>query len=334
MMQRKYETIVGLFVVASLAALLVMVVLIAQEERLWQEHVGYQAIFKNISGLKAGSEVRLAGVTVGSVKEITINPQGQIVVTFEVLAKYQSRIRQDSRASIGFIGLLGEKSLDISTGPPDKPVIPPDGLVASVEPIDMTELFARAQPSLENLQKILNNLASLTEGLMEPKGDFAKSFHEIRQIITKVDQGKGTLGLIVNDPVLYQEATKTVAATGKFMTDLTQAKGLMGTLISDQAFKAQAQKTLSEMEATFAHMKQSSADFKAAASRLPAIAQKGEAFLDSLNKAGKGLLTSGEEMVSDADKVAKGAQRSWLLRWNIPKSKERTLQVEREPGKD
>jgi phospholipid/cholesterol/gamma-HCH transport system substrate-binding protein len=99
MMQRKYETIVGLFVVASLAALLVMVVLIAQEERLWQEHVGYQAIFKNISGLKAGSEVRLAGVTVGSVKEITINPQGQIVVTFEVLAKYQSRIRQDSRAA-------------------------------------------------------------------------------------------------------------------------------------------------------------------------------------------------------------------------------------------
>ena len=62
MIQRKYETIVGLFVVASLAALLVMVVIIAQQERLWQEHVEYRAIFKNISGLKIGSEIGRAHV--------------------------------------------------------------------------------------------------------------------------------------------------------------------------------------------------------------------------------------------------------------------------------
>lgn len=337
MIQRKYETIVGIFVVASMAALLIMVLVIAQQERLWEEHIKYRAIFKNIAGLKAGSEVHLAGVTVGNVKEITIDPQGQIVVTFEVVKKYGSRIRQDSRASIGFIGLLGDKSLDISAGSPDKPEIPPEGLVASVEPLDVTELLARAQPSLENLQKILNNLATLTGGLTEPRSDFSKSIEEMRQIISKVEKGQGTLGLIVNDPALYREATKTVAVTGKFITDLTQAKGLMGTLISDQAFKAQAQKTLREMEATWANLKQSSADLQAATARLPGIAKKSETFLDSLNQAGKGLsglVNSGEEMVSDADKVAKAAQKSWFLRRNIPQPKERTIRVDQEPGRD
>ncbi len=337
MIQRKYETIVGIFVVASMAALLVMVLVIAQQERLWQEHIEYRAIFKNIAGLKAGSEVRLAGVTVGSVKEITIDPQGQIVVTVEVLKKYGSRIRQDSRASIGFIGLLGEKSLDISAGSPDKPEIPPKGSVASVEPLDVTELFARAQPSLENMQKIISNLATLTESLTEPGSDFSKSVDEMRKIITKVEKGQGTLGLIVNDPALYREATKTVAATGKFITDLDQAKGLIGTLLSDPAFKAKAQKTLADLEATFANLKQTTGDLKAAAARLPAVAKKGETFLDSLNQAGKGLpelVNSGEEMVSDADKVAKAAQRSWFLRGNIPQPKERTIRVDQEPGRD
>ena len=59
-------------------------------------------------------------------------------------------------------------------------------------------------------------------------------------------------------------------------------------------------------------------------------------FLDSLNKAGAvlpELVDSGQELVEDADKVAKAAQKSWLLRRNIPKPKEHTIRLERDPGK-
>ena len=119
--------------------------------------------FKNVSGLKPGSEVHLAGVTVGSVKEIIISPDGRTKVTFNVIKKYSDQIREDSQASIGFMGLLGDKSLDLTAGSPGKPAIPPNGLVASIEPLDMTQLLAKAGPSLEDLQKILDNLASITE---------------------------------------------------------------------------------------------------------------------------------------------------------------------------
>ena len=139
MIARRYETIVGIFVVASMAALLVMVLIVAQQEGLFQEYVTYRTIFKNVSGLKSGSEVHLAGVTVGNVLNTAINADGNIVVTFQVLKKYSDRVRDDSRSTIGFMGLLGDKSLDLTSGSLSKAAIPPDGLVTAVEPLDITQ---------------------------------------------------------------------------------------------------------------------------------------------------------------------------------------------------
>lgn len=337
MIQRKYETIVGLFVVASLAALLVMVIIIAQQERLWEEHVEYQAIFKNLAGLKKGSEVRLAGVTVGNVKEVTVGPKGNVLVIFEVVGKYRDQVRTDSRASIGFQGLLGEKSLDLSTGSPAKPPLPPEALLEVVEPLDLTEMLARAAPGFENLQKILSNLASLTQEMRDPKSGFGQFVDDLQEIVDKINHGKGTLGLVLNDPGLYREVAESAAGIRKFVGSMEESKGLMGTLVNDPAFKAQFQKTLADFQATFANLKQATGNVKEAAARLPELAKKGERFLDSLNKASQGLpdlVDSGQGLVEDADKVAKAAQKSWLLRRKIPTPKEHTIRVERDPGKE
>jgi len=323
MIQRKYETIVGIFVVASLAALLVMVLVIAQQERLWEKHVEYRAVFKNISGLKDGSEVRLAGVTVGNVKKITIDPQGRIIVTFEVIGKYSSRVRQDSKATIGFQGLLGDKTLDLSAGSPDQPEIPPGGIVVSVEPWDITEILAKATPSLEKVQQILNNLASISGTLTKPGGNFEKSMGEVRQIVAKINKGQGSLGQLLNDPALYRESAQAVANISKFTSDLEKSKGALGTLLNDPAFKADLLKTM--------------ANLQEATSRFPELVKKAEAFVQQLQRAGKalpGLVNSGAAMADDVDKVAKAAQKSWLLRSNVPKPKERTISIQGDQKKD
>jgi len=281
--------------------------------------------------------VRLAGVTVGNVKEITIDRQGRIIVIFDVVGKYKDRVREDSRATIGYMGLLGDKSLDISAGSPGTPVIPAEGLVASVEPLDVTEMLARAGPGLENLQKILANLANLTESMANPESDFSKSLQELKDIIGKINGGQGSLGMFVNDPTLYREAAQSAAEIRKITDSLAGSQGLLGAMLNDPAMKGEAQKTLNDMHAAFADLQQSAARLKEAAARLPEMAKKGEAFFDNLNRAGKvlpGLVTSGEEMVSDADKVAKAAQKSWLLRSNVPKPREHSILLEGEPGKE
>ncbi len=168
MISRKYrsETIVGFFVLVALVALFITVLIIARQEGLFQSYVAYHATFKNVGGLKPGSEVLLAGVTVGSVQAITIDPSGLSKVTFTVMKKYSDQIKEDSQASIGFVGMLGDKSLDLSAGSPGNPAIPPNGQVASVEPIDLTQLLARVGPSLEDLQTILKNLAKITNAIV------------------------------------------------------------------------------------------------------------------------------------------------------------------------
>ena len=337
MIARKYETIVGLFVVASLAALLAMVVIVAQQEGLFQEYVTYRTIFKNVSGLKAGSEVHLAGVTVGNVLTTAINPEGNIVVTFQVLKKNSDRIREDSRSTIGFMGLLGDKSLDLTSGSLSKAPIPPDGLVTAVEPLDITQLLARAAPSLEDLQKVISNLVSLTDELAEPGSDTKRILSQVRDIASKINAGKGSLGKLVNDPGLYNDTADTMAQVRQFVGELEKGQGLLGTLLKDPAFKEQAVKAMAELQATFANLSKTTADLKEATARLPDMAKKLESFIANLDRAGKGLpglVTTGETAFGDFDTTNKAIQRNWLLRRNVPQPQEHTIRMDAEPGKD
>ena len=337
MIARRYETIVGIFVVASMAALLVMVLIVAQQEGLFHEYVTYRTIFKNVSGLKSGSEVHLAGVTVGNVLNTAINPEGNIVVTFQVQKKYSDRIRVDSRSTIGFMGLLGDKSLDLTAGSLSEAPISPDGLVIAVEPLDITQLLARAAPSLEELQKVITNLVSLTDDLAEPGSDTRKILAEVRDIVAKINAGKGSMGKLVNDPGLYRDTADAMAQVRKFVDGLEKGQGLIGTLLNDPAFKDQAVKAMAEMQAAFANLNKTTADLKAAAARLPDMAKKLESFLVNLDQAGKGLpglVTEGQTLFGDADQAAKAAKQIWPLRNYVPQPQERTIRMDAAPGKD
>jgi len=319
----RYETIVGFFVMVSLTALFIMVLIIARQEGLFQSYMEYQAIFKNVSGLKPGSEVHLAGVTVGNVKEIIIEPAGNTKVTFNVIRRYSDQIREDSQASIGFMGLLGDKSLDLSAGSSGKAAIPPNGPVATIEPLDMTQLLARAGPSLENLQKILDNLAKISDSLVGKEGSMLNAFDQLKEILGKINQGQGSLGMILNDPKLYHETTATMSSARKMFADMGQGKGALGTLIYDPKFKAQ--------------MEQSMGSIKDGLAPLPEISKKLDELMSKLNQAGKGLpelMTSGGTMVNDVDRTAKAAQKSWLLRSHVPQPQEHTIHLDAQGGKD
>jgi phospholipid/cholesterol/gamma-HCH transport system substrate-binding protein len=332
MIARRYETVVGIFVLASLLALLIMVVIIARQEGLFQEYMEYRAVFRNVSGLKTGAEVRLSGVTVGNVTEIVINPNGYIVVTFRVQKKSSDWIRWDTKASIGYTGLLGDRALDLTTGSMDKPPVPPEGFVASVEPLDIGQLLSTAAPSLGDLQKILSNLVTLTTKMTEPDTEFSKTMDNIYQIINKINEGKGTLGMLINNPDLYKETAQTVAGANKFVTDLNQA--IFGTPGKKAAGK---EKGLADFHAILKDVGQAVGDFRQAATRLPDLTRKLDSFFTNLEKTGKGLpglVTQAETTFSDFGKTTRAMQRSWLLRRYVPKSEERTIRLDGEAGKD
>ena len=178
---------------------------------------------------------------------------------------------------------------------------------------------------------------SLTDDLAEPGSDTKKILSEVRDIASKINAGKGSLGKLVNDPGLYKDTADTMAQVRQFVGELEKGQGLLGTLLKDPAFKDQAVKTMAELQTTFANLSKTTADLKEAAARLPDMAKKLESFIANLDRAGKGLpglVTQGETAFGDFDTTNKAIQRNWLLRRNVPQPQEHTIRMDAEPGKD
>ena len=181
--------------VASLVLLFIMVIIIARHEGLWAKYVHYQTMFKDVKGLQTGNEVRLSGVNIGSVTHTIVQPNGEILVKFKVKANQQKNIHEDAVATIGSVGLLGDRSLDITFGTPSKPPFPVGGMMASQEPVGFQEIMDKAVSTLDVVKKAFANVADITG---------------------TIDSGQGTLGKLVKDQDLYNHALQTIDNAQEF----------------------------------------------------------------------------------------------------------------------
>ena len=121
MAKKSIETLVGLFV---LLGILGIVFLALKAANLGSFSAGgdmyaLSARFDNIGGLKVRAPVRSAGVVVGRVTSISLDPKSfQGVVTLQVDGRYH--FPKDSAAKILTAGLLGDQYIGIEPGGDDK----------------------------------------------------------------------------------------------------------------------------------------------------------------------------------------------------------------------
>ncbi len=121
MNKKSTEILVGLFVVLGLLALLFLALKAANLGSFGGGGDTYtlQARFDNIGGLKARAPVRSAGVNVGRVSSVTLDPQTFLgVVTLEV--NKGVNFPKDSSAKILTSGLLGDQYIGIEAGGDEK----------------------------------------------------------------------------------------------------------------------------------------------------------------------------------------------------------------------
>lgn len=124
MAKKSIEILVGGFVLLGLAALLFLALKAANLAAFSNgETYALKARFDNIGGLKPRAPVRSAGVTVGRVESITLDPQTYMgVVTLQV--KQGVQFPRDSSAKILTSGLLGDQYIGIEPGADDKMLDP------------------------------------------------------------------------------------------------------------------------------------------------------------------------------------------------------------------
>lgn len=120
MAKKSIEILVGLFVLLGIAALVFVALKAANLGNFSNgEHYALQARFDNIGGLKVRAPVRSAGVVVGRVTSIKLDPKTyQGVVTLNINSGVE--FPKDSSAKILTSGLLGDQYIGIEPGADDK----------------------------------------------------------------------------------------------------------------------------------------------------------------------------------------------------------------------
>lgn len=114
MATQRTETIVGGVV---LAAAIGFGVYAAQVAGLGNggTHYSLNASFRSLEGVGVGTDVRLAGVTIGSVRGVTLNPETYRADTVLVIAQ-ATRIPDDSAVIVASEGLLGGNYIEVMPG--------------------------------------------------------------------------------------------------------------------------------------------------------------------------------------------------------------------------
>jgi phospholipid/cholesterol/gamma-HCH transport system substrate-binding protein len=89
----------------------------------FEDRTGYQAVFTNISGLKSGNFVRIAGVEAGKVGDLTLHRDGTVTVGFAV--NKGVRLTEGTKAVVRYENLIGDRYLALEEGPGSPRRLPP-----------------------------------------------------------------------------------------------------------------------------------------------------------------------------------------------------------------
>jgi phospholipid/cholesterol/gamma-HCH transport system substrate-binding protein len=167
----------------------------------------YHATFTEASRLKAGQDVRIAGVPVGSVDAVTLNPDNTVDVKFEVNERYH--LYTSTKAIVRYQNLVGDRYLEIASGTATSG----SGELVKLPP-GSTISKENTQPALD-LDALLGGLRPVLKGL---DGD---KVNQVSNAVIELLQGQG--GALSN----------LLASTGSFTSDLAARDQLIGDVINN-----------------------------------------------------------------------------------------------------
>ena len=182
-----------------------------------EQYDNYYTIFDtSVNGLFVDAKVKLNGIDVGSVTQITIHEQNlnEVVVSFKV--HHGTPIKQGTRAGMtAGMNLTGEKQVILSGGSFNEPNVPEGGFVpaekSSFDQIanQASDIASHADSVLINLNAILsnenaehlsraiqnfeavtNNLKRITQDLSKPIESISKSAESIHTVMSEIENAK------------------------------------------------------------------------------------------------------------------------------------------------
>ena len=223
--------------------------------------------FENASGLKVGAAVNLQGVTIGTVEQVTVttDPERKLTpvkVVMKLDGKYQDVLRQDSKAALTTVGVLGDTVVDVnSQNAVGAPLRDGDEL-HTLETPNIQDVVKASQGTIEQLNVILAKMNAIVDNIQSGKGSVGqlinnpelydkvnKTVTELNTLEANLNAGKGSAGKFLTDDALFNKLNETTEKLDSIATDLQAGKGSAGKLLKDDALYNNLNTTLTRTNA-------------------------------------------------------------------------------------
>jgi phospholipid/cholesterol/gamma-HCH transport system substrate-binding protein len=306
--RRRLSLIVGGFLLVALAVGAFALLSLGTSAGLLVPRYRLITYFEDVQGLVAGAPVRLAGKDVGQVEHVTFSSlddqRPPVRVVLQLDRSVQDRVRSDSVASIGTIGLLGDKYVAVAMGTSAGRVLEDEDELASVSPIDLSMAVVRGTEAIDNVASLAENLNRVVGSFHEAMGgqrladataSAARAADDLAGVVREVREGKGLLHSLIYDEYAGSEGaslSRSLVRLQQILDEIATGDGLLHELVYTPASE---QELMREIER--------------ASARLASALEKVDEGQGTL-----GLLINDPTLYYDLKALAGGTRRSWLLR--------------------
>lgn len=179
----------AIFVILGLLLFILCIYFIGSKRQMFGNTDHLKATFTNVGGLQLGNNVRYSGINVGTVRGIEMVNDSTINVDMIIDKAMLPHIKKNAVASIGSDGLVGSMIINIVPGKANAPAVQPGDFIQSFNRV-------RTDDILNTLNVTNQNAALLTADLL--------------RITKEITQGKGTVGVLLNDSIIANDIKKTM----------------------------------------------------------------------------------------------------------------------------
>jgi phospholipid/cholesterol/gamma-HCH transport system substrate-binding protein len=230
---------VGAFVLTALVALAIGILSLTAESGFFQAQYRLTGNFKNVLGLLPGAPVWLGGKEVGRVDRIRFQPisaDEPVLVVLRVNEDVQDRIRDDSVASIGTIGLLGDSYVEISFGSAGAAVLLDGDEIETSDPANVGALMSEGRNALASINELSGSLNEVVKTFSEQKGAerAVGAIAAVSDIMIETREGSGLVHSLIFEPYegdLSKGLEDSLASVDAILTEVESGDGMLHDLI-------------------------------------------------------------------------------------------------------
>lgn len=195
----------------------------------------YSAVFDNVSSLRAGDSVRVAGVRVGTVNDVALQPDNTVVVDFG--ADRSLRLTEGTKAAVRYLNLVGDRYLELLDSPGSAKITPPGSRIPSertAAALDLDLLLGGLKPVVQGLNpQAVNALTnSLIQILQGQEGNVESLFAKTSAFSTTLADNSQTVQQLIDN---LNTVVGTIEADGgKFSGSVDRLERLITGLAQDR----------------------------------------------------------------------------------------------------